>query len=190
MPNQLPDFFFSNGSSLPMPQGVLNESFAPSSTTYQPLAYNIVTQEQGNWCWAAVTCAIDAFYVNGNRLTQCDLVSRALQRVCCNIPARCNEPWYLDRALALTKHYSDGCGGRVSKAYLHEMINNQNRPVCMQIKWHGGDTGHVVTIIGISPSGVLSIADPHYQYVDCAYDTFPDDYQVTGGEWVYSFETI
>ncbi|WP_394348953.1 papain-like cysteine protease family protein [Hymenobacter setariae] len=173
-----------------MPQRVLNENFAPSSPAYQPLTYSLATQEQSNWCWAAVTCAINDFYPSKNHFTQCDLVSRVLQRACCNAPNQCDEPWYLDRALYMTAHYSGMYSGRVSKEYLHDMINIQRRPVCMQIEWNGGDIGHVVTIIGISPSGVLYIADPHFQYVNCLYDTFPDDYQGTGGRWLYSFETV
>jgi hypothetical protein len=62
-------------------------------------------QLQSQWCWAACSTSISRLYDAGSSWTRCKVVNAELaQTRCCRdgSTSRCNQSWYLDRALTRT----------------------------------------------------------------------------------------
>jgi len=60
------------------------------------------SQQQTQWCWAAVSNSVSHYYDAGSPWTQCAIVNAELgQTTCCTAgnTASCNQAWYLDLAL-------------------------------------------------------------------------------------------
>lgn len=152
--------------------------------------FQIQTQEQSRWCWAAVTVSVELYFSPNSAWTQCNLASAVLPNNpnCCAQPAVCNRAWYLERALSAV--------GKLRYALLDVLTIDQvrtelraNLPVCVRIGWDNGG-GHFVIICGLrrSSSGkmLVDVADPWYLDSTLTYEDFRDRYQHRG-EWMDTY---
>lgn len=192
-----PGFLQPIGSiAVPAPQQNITTFVAPAAPSHK-LALSVQPQQETNWCWAAVSTSISAFYNALTVWTQCLVANTALPRTdCCSAPANsdptlCNKPWYLDIALQVTNNFRQMIGAPLSFAALQTEINN-SQPVGCRIGWTGGG-GHFVAIVGwlAASSGTeyIDISDPIYLDSQIAFANFAGAYQ-SGGTWTHSYLTI
>src|SRR5262245_45830687 len=100
------------------------------------LTFNMEAQTQSNWCWAATATSVSHFYWVLSNWTQCRVANAELQLTgCCNspVPAPCNVPWYLDRALTRTQNFVS-VTGPVTFSQIRTEID-AGRPVGARIGW-------------------------------------------------------
>jgi hypothetical protein len=151
------------------------------------------TQQQGQWCWAAVTVSISAYYNSANPWTQCTLVNAELNKPDCCVNGSapyCDRPWTLNGPLAHTKHLQNMFGVVPFQAINTEI--ESGRPVACRIRWTGG-AGHFVVLHGSSASSdgaalFVSVADPLYGPSTYSYDGFRTSYR-NNGVWTHSYYT-
>lgn len=156
--------------------------------------FKVQPQPQSNWCWAAVSTSVAAFYKAPGSWTQCKVANAELSRAdCCGIGASgpCNIPWYLDRALTRV-----GCFSGIS-ASVEPLANVQaevaaTRVLCLRIGWTGGG-GHFIAIAGwyTGASGVvyINVEDPISGAVQVPYTKLVSAYQ-NAGRWTHSYRTV
>lgn len=158
------------------------------------LAFNMQAQTQTNWCWAATATSVSHYYWWFlNRWTQCRVANAELAHAdCCNspVPAACNVPWYLDRALTRTNNFVSIAAGAASFATLRAELD-AGRPVGARIGWSGGG-GHFMAIYGYTLiAGLLEfldIDDPIYGKSHLSYSDFATNYQGSG-TWTHTYFT-
>jgi hypothetical protein len=135
------------------------------------LNFHLKPQECSQWCWAAVTSAIGAFYQDPNCPEQCGVVSTVLNigtNCCteCDCQANqfdpCNQPMNISRALREYNH--DGGDGPDGTALSFAQIQteiNADRPIAVNVVLHdAAATNHAIVIYGYQDDGKLNIADP------------------------------
>ncbi|MGA7613999.1 MAG: papain-like cysteine protease family protein [Thermoanaerobaculia bacterium] len=152
-------------------------------------------QEQTQWCWAAVTSAISAFYtVAGTiRYPQCALARKQFDREdCCRSGSEpaCNRWWYLDQSLSGTRNLEQILAGRQVEIEELQKLLDAGRPVAARIEWPD-TTGHFVIIAGYeaTPDRVdLWILDPWYGDALHSLDSFSTSYQGSG-RWESTYLT-
>lgn len=168
--------------------GVLPPAEAPDAQGKQ-LGLNMEIQQQSNWCWAAVATSVSRFYNPGSPWLQCTLVNAELgQWACCqngNSPA-CNQPWYLDRALARTNHFVAWANGPTPLAAVMAELNN-GRPVGVRIGWFGGG-GHFVVVDAYSNTGMVDVEDPYWGHSTIPVNTLSTAYR-SAGAWTHTYTT-
>ena len=159
-----------------------------TSVCGNPLAFTMQTQQQSQWCWAAVSVSVNLYYHPASGQTQCAVANTALgQTTCCadGSTAQCNQPWFLDQALQIVANLNALTSGKIALTSIKAEIN-QCRPFCLRIAWNGGG-GHFVTVYGYSRK-LIDIGDPWYGNSIVSYDSFPSTYQ-GGGAWTDSYTT-
>jgi len=153
-----------------------------------PIAFTMQTQQQTQWCWAAVSVSVNLYYHATSGQSQCAVASTAMgQTTCCTDggSTQCNQPWFLDLALQLVGDLNAWSGGKAALASVKTEVL-ACRPFCLRIGWNGGG-GHFVAIYGFSRR-LLNIGDPWYGNSVVTYDTFPGAYQ-GGGTWTDNYTT-
>jgi hypothetical protein len=161
------------------------------------LAFNMQTQQQTNWCWAAVSASISSYFGNpagpsGGPWQQCEVANCALNQVSCcangNTPL-CNVDWYLDQGLTCVKHLAGPVvPGPSPYSYVQQEINS-NHPVGVRIGWYG-DGGHFVALSGWDDSSgtqFVNVEDPWYGPSTYDYNTFSTAYQSGAGGWTHTY---
>ena len=145
---------------------------APTRASVLPLSE--VIQEQGQWCWAAVSRSILLYY--GHDLRQCEIAEysrtvstlRDLGQVnCCTDPNQgCNQWHYYGKTKGsiadILDHYgalgARGIEWAVTDAEVDSEINKNARPLV--VRWlKASGSGHFVVAHGLD-KGVLSYMDP------------------------------
>jgi len=161
--------------------------------TNKELLFTMQAQLQDNWCWAANAASISVFYDRASTWTQCGVANISLTRPDCCLgirPNPCDEPWYLERALAVTKNFSDNViTGPLAENDITDQID-RGLIIGARIGWSGGG-GHFVSIYGYNstPSGLfVYIGDPIYGNSTINLDTFTSNYQGSG-TWTHSYHT-
>jgi Papain-like cysteine protease AvrRpt2 len=155
------------------------------------LAFNMQAQTQSNWCWAATATSVSHFYWLLSAWTQCLVANGELGLSnCCNssVPAACNVPWYLDRALTRTNNFVS-ITGQVTFQQVRDEIDAE-RPVGARIGWSGGG-GHFMVIYGYSTvagTDYFDIDDPIYGKSHLAVSEFANNYQGSG-TWTHTYFT-
>jgi hypothetical protein len=156
------------------------------------LALDVESQEQDQWCWAAVAVSVAKRFNSSTPWLQCTLANVELhQTSCCdegNSPS-CDVPWYLERALERIGHLLTMKAGAVNFSEVRVEIA-ADRPLCARIGWPGGD-GHFVTIVGIRQTGggrFLRIGDPARGNVEEAW-TNPASPYLGFGSWTHAYFT-
>lgn len=155
------------------------------------LNFNMQPQTQSNWCWAATATSVSHFYWTWSPWTQCSVANGELGRNdCCSsaVPAPCNVPWYLDRALTRTSNLVSVSGPVDFQTVRTEI--QAGRPVGARIGWAGGG-GHFMAIYGCGlRAGVeyFDIDDPIYGKSSPTVDTFTNSYQGSGS-WTTTYFT-
>jgi Papain-like cysteine protease AvrRpt2 len=158
----------------------------------QRLVFNMQHQQQGNWCWSALTTSVAAYYDPTTAWTQCSLVNAEFGRGdCCNAgsSASCNQPWFPDRSLTRVGRLNQFLNGTLTTVQVAAEMA-QTTPVGVGTYWAGGG-GHAIAIRGRFLSGgteYLSIADPWFGDSDVTYDSFLHQYQGTGS-WGTTYKT-
>jgi hypothetical protein len=157
------------------------------------LAFTMQHQTQTNWCWAAVSTSVNKFYHASSTWTQCKVVNAELgQTTCCSSggSAACNQPWYLDKALARVGDLQSWQGGSVPYATVVAEVNG-TRPLGCRIGWSGGG-GHFVALYGYQTVSTTQqwvvVGDPWYGNSTLLYNTFRTGYQGTG-TWTHTYFT-
>lgn len=157
------------------------------------LTFVIEHQQQTEWCWAAVSKSVSAFFNAATGWTQCKIVNAELARNdCCeggNSPF-CNRPWYLDRALQRVNNFGTTSNNPSDRPTVRGEVDAED-PMCARIQWVGGG-GHFVSIYGYDDSDatklLLVIGDPWYGTSIVSFDTFTNNY-LGMGSWTHSYFT-
>ena len=86
--------------------------------------FEMQKQQHSNWCWAAVAVSVARYFDPDSTWCQCRLASRMAKReklnvagcgTCRNpssVPKKCNQPWYLQKALRIVKRLKREAQGR------------------------------------------------------------------------------
>jgi hypothetical protein len=152
------------------------------------------TQQQTQWCWAAVAVSVSKFYEASSTITQCRVANMVLgQNGCCANPAPCNVDNFLEDALGEAGHFNRLDFDLTFSDVDGEM--RQGRPLGCRIGWFGGG-GHFVVIHGTSTDASggsfknwVAVADPLYGPSDYLIDDFASAYRQGSGEWTHSYFT-
>lgn len=155
------------------------------------LQFDMESQTQSNWCWAATSKSVSKFYSALSPWTQCKVASEGLDKTCCDspVPSACNISWYLDKALDITHNYVSMQSGTITWSQVKQELE-KGLVVGARIGWSGGG-GHFMVIHGVSKSdGVeyLHIDDPIYGKSTLTYDQFATNYQ-NSGTWTHTYFT-
>jgi hypothetical protein len=156
------------------------------------LEFTMQAQTQSNWCWAATSASVSLYYKGVDLWTQCNIATLELNRACCNmpVPGACNVPWYLDRALSRTGHFSTMQNGALTFDVVRGYIDTQ-RIVGVRTAWAGGGA-HFIVIYGYktSTAGInyFHIDDPIYGKSIYSENEFNLIYQGSG-TWTHSYIT-
>jgi hypothetical protein len=149
---------------------------------WRRINFAMQAQQQTNWCWAAVSTSVSAFFDNATTWTQCRVVNGELGRTdCCTqgSSTNCNVPWFLDRALTRTGNLRSMTSGSPTMNDVRQDVDN-NRPLCVRIGWSGGG-GHFVAIDGYnSDLDMVAVDDPWFGASDVALNVLQTAYQGTG----------
>jgi len=161
------------------------------------------TQDQSNWCWAAVASSVERYYAPQSKWCQCRFASAMAKKTKLRVadcgtckkakrlPKTCNQPWYLHRALKLV--------GRLAGKPKHKPISfsqirkqiKKRRPVCLMIRWGAGPDAHFVVISGCQETSsgkqYVDIEDPFAGSSTWLYDEFRSNYQYAKGSWVATY---
>ena len=157
------------------------------------LDFNMQSQKESNWCWAANATSVSLFYWSWSGWTQCKVACSVVNlTTCCDspVPDACNQPETLSSALTVTKNLSSVVSSTVSFDTVKAEID-AGRVVCARIGWSGGG-GHFVTIRGyVTIFGDLDffeVDDPIYGKSTVTVTSFTTSYQTTGS-WTHTYFT-
>jgi hypothetical protein len=161
------------------------------------MPFQVETQQESYWCWAAVTSAVDRYYSPNSFLAQCEVVSQFLPAAsACLNPDKNNVPGVLENALSGMGLGTKWNEDRIDFAILQTEID-AGRPVCVAIDWAGGSgVTHFVVLCGYQEwtdgSNILQtvdVADPFYPDSTRTFADFPTFYH-GGGTWSQTYFTI
>ena len=148
---------------------------------------------QGNWCWAAVSASVAAFYCDAS-WTQCKVVNAEFaQTACCaqGGTATCNQPWYLDKALTRVNCFVSSAAIPLPLAQVQSEIGAGHVP-CLRIGWNGGG-GHFMAIarwfVGTGGTVFVEVQDPIAGASQIPYQTLVSNYQ-NAGKWTHHYLTV
>lgn len=188
----LPDVFKQSRTPLDLAKvmAAAPELLPGTGTT---LPFNMETQKQTQWCWAAVAVSLAQFFQNS--FTQCQVANLVLNTdVCCADPSECNQDNFLEDALSAVGHFRDIVFEPLPFTDVNGEITS-NRPLGCRIGWFGGG-GHFVIIHGASVDGSgaavkrwVAVADPLYGPSDYLINKFTSGYRQDTGEWTHSYFT-
>jgi hypothetical protein len=165
------------------------------ATGTQKLGLSVASQQQTNWCWAAVAASVSSYYDAASAWSQCSVANSSLPRSdCCGQgaadPTKCNRAWCLGKALNSTSNLAQMLSRRLSLAEIRTDLA-RNSPVGSRVEWPGGG-GHFQVIIGwlVSDDGTeyIDVSDPWYEDSQVAFSEFAESYQLRG-EWTHSYLT-
>jgi hypothetical protein len=183
-----------------MPKSVFDSSVVPLKLKAVPiplgaappsgggLQFTMQHQQQTQWCWAAVTSSVAAYYQNPG-WSQCRVVNDRLgQTACCVSGASptCNRPWYLDQALDRVGELGNYIASPLTLGQLRSEID-AGHPVGVRIGWSNGG-GHFVAIGGYSGAEIVDVQDPWFGQSSVDYFVFRTNYQGSG-RWTHSYRT-
>lgn len=178
---RLPDCMRHHMTELTLEGSALTRQTA---STPVMLDFIMQPQQQNNWCWSAVAVSMGNYYKTGN-WTQCGVASEQLDRECCKRPRPCDVPSTLDRALKITRTFSEMVLTRLQPDAVERQIN-MGRPVGLRCAWNGGGA-HFMAIYGYDNSYIM-VADSIYGYSLNFIYAFPVLYN-GGGTWTHSYFT-
>jgi hypothetical protein len=134
---------------------------------------------------------VSHYYWFWSSWTQCRVVNAELGRTdACQspVPADCNVPWWLDRALTRTDNFVSITGPATFAQVKAEI--DAGRPVGARVGWSGGG-GHFMCIYGYSRFlglEYLDIDDPIYGKSHLSVADFSSSYQGSG-TWTHTYYT-
>ncbi|MGW8393833.1 papain-like cysteine protease family protein [Pseudoduganella sp. HUAS MS19] len=153
-------------------------------------------QRRPNWCWAAVTCAIAAYYGDGSwqqpALAWRILCPDQVRPNCAPPPGlleqeRYNQQAPLERSLRYVNCLAGWSSGRPPFRRLIRELDS-GRPLAVAIRWRTGSQ-HYVLLDGYCRHGrMLYGVDPQDGRFCAGFDDFPLHYR-HGGEWMETYWT-
>jgi hypothetical protein len=161
---------------------------APADT----VPFQVQPQVQTQWCWAAVSASIAAYFDAGTAWSQCQVASAEWGGApCCTDGGSraCNRQNVLDGPLARVGHLRQLANGYLApNAVAAEM--RAGLPLPIRVQWASGG-GHFVAINGIRMTGAgvqLMVTDPIYgQSVVLGDALLHNGYLSAGGRWTHSY---
>lgn len=156
------------------------------------MKFQVQTQLQSLWCWAAVATSVGLLFAPKSKLTQCKVVAKTLKVPdCCTHPEQWNVEKPLQNALTAIGRLKAAIPAALSFDEVKHEIDS-GRPVGARIRWRSGGA-HFVLIAGYGESEtngtkLLDIEDPFYLDETLTYDSFRFAYQSGSGEWVGSYK--
>jgi hypothetical protein len=176
------------------PYSQLAEELYASNLYFTSLAldFDMQSQTENNWCWAATATSVSHFYRATSTWTQCLVANAELALTdCCDSPAPgpCDVPWYLDKALTRTDNFVRIVNGTVDYETIRAELQ-AGRVVGARIGWDGGG-GHFVVIYGVSTvagTEYFDIDDPIYEKSHITAEAFTNSYQ-GNGSWTHTYFT-
>ncbi len=156
------------------------------------LPFSLQTQQQNQWCWAAVTVSVSLFYNAGSGWSQCSLVNAEFGRSDCCINGGfsfCNQPHVLDKPLSRTGNLNAMTPSVTSFAGVMSEIGNKH-PLGCRIGWTAGG-GHFVVVHGFSDGANgswVTVEDPFFGPSTYVYNVFCTSYR-NSGRWTHSYVT-
>jgi hypothetical protein len=186
------------GSGGPGLGGVMAVVLGPTSASGRSgpsLPFQVETQEESNWCWAAISSAVDRYYNPYSFLTQCEVAAEmpGLQQNACIDPEQNNAPEALQTALDVIGMGNTPKTLGIDFKTLQSEID-AGRPVCARIEWTGGGAHFVVLCgyqewtRGVNTLATVDVADPFYPDSTRRFDDFPTSYH-GGGVWSHTYLT-
>jgi hypothetical protein len=163
-----------------------------SGTGVQNGSFDMEHQEEGNWCWAAVSASVDRYFDPAKALAQCAIASKVLAvKDCCYDKDAHNEGAALEDALgAVNRQRGEAQSGSIKFEKLQSEIDSE-MPVCVRIGWTKGGA-HFVSLYGYriwdSGARTIEVGDPWYGNSTQDFDQFPAYYR-GGGQWTDTFLT-
>ncbi len=175
---------------LPLPAAPLLRFAGPIGGAAASANLNLSVEAQmgNNWCWAATSKSVSAFFDPASPWTQCGIAAACLGGQCCVAPAPCDVPFALEIALAVTGNLQGAPQqGSDSRANVQGEIDG-GRPVCCHIAW-SADSGHFVAISGYDwNTDDVFVEDPLYGSQTVPYAGFVSAYRGSGS-WDYTYLT-
>lgn len=155
------------------------------------LNFQMQTQQQSNWCWAAVSTSVALYYDPASSWTQCSVADGELGRTdCCGAGGAnsCNVYGTLNTALSRVGHL-DRVEGSVAPFQSVDNEVDAGRPLGIRVAWSGGGA-HFLAVIGYleDAQNYVAVDDPIYGKSDLTYDTLKTSYQGSGS-WTHSYYT-
>ncbi len=153
-----------------------------------PSQFQIESQTESEWCWAAVAVSIEKYFNPRSTLTQCQVARRVIAEDCCNGPAECNDAETLIQALQGLNRWKRTLDGAATFQQVKQELDAR-RPVCARIAWPDG-YHHFVILVGyeVLQSGArhLQVADPWNPSSTVDFDEFKSAY-CGDGTWVDTY---
>jgi hypothetical protein len=153
------------------------------------LNFMMEPQQQTNWCWAAVSKSVAAYYDPATTWTQCTIADGEKGRTdCCTngSSAACNAYGTLDTSLQRVGHLDRMLRRTVSFGDIDAAMT-LGRPVGVRVAWSGGGA-HFLAIIGSLAGSFFAVDDPIYGKSDVAENAFTTMYQGSGS-WTHTYYT-
>lgn len=146
-------------------------------------SFDMRAQRLREWCWAAVSVSIEAYYDKNTPWTECKIAQAEFGLSCCDSAEQCNKVSRLDPPLnRLHRLRGKPVFRRLSFQEIQKEIDS-GRPIAVRVGWREGG-GHFLVIRGynVTPSGVhqVLLGDPFYGDSRTAYDHFCTSYQGSG----------
>lgn len=160
------------------------------------MALQMTPQQEPNWCWAAVACAVKTFFSPAAGATQCGIAQPVLLTEaqissavsCCANAKQCNKPAELQDALKAVNNLQQMDTGFLSPADVETELND-GRPVGVRIQWSDGG-GHFILIDGYREfsSGAVQVhvSDPYYGPSYVLHSDLVNDY-LGDGVWTHTY---
>jgi hypothetical protein len=129
------------------------------------LPITVPQQIRDNWCWAAVTAALEAAFDAATARSQCQIVTSALGVPCCpEVPAnarQCNHPLRPRLALGplFGRRVEAADGGTTFQFVVREIM--ARRFVLANLGFVNSRVGHLVVIAGFRRPSTLFVWDPY-----------------------------
>lgn len=123
------------------------------------------TQQTQVWCWVA-TARMVARYYNVTTPPQCQMLAQQYGAPCCQNPAMCARPGYIQEIQALVASFGlrSSSIGPPTDGYTLLNLFKQGRPIILYV-----NNSHFVVANGIKvvatpggPLGIVSILDPYF----------------------------
>jgi hypothetical protein len=156
--------------------------------------FPVQQQQMRNWCWAACTSAICAFYDDNQVPTQPQLEATLNNKPSCAfgpLTEFCDDACDLQDALTQVGHLDQAYDNVLLPADVLNALTTQ-RPICCQMDIPGVG-GHAVIIVDARQNNaqvLLQVADPaNGQIIPMLYEDFRDNYRGAGGTWNRSYTT-
>jgi len=151
------------------------------------LAFQMMKQEQTNWCWSGCGVGTSHFYDQASTWTQCSLANTEQGKTtCCQNPGPCNLYGYLNTSLQSVGKFDHMTSSSEPDATITGQTQS-GRPLGIRVAWSGGGA-HFIMAVGGGPNNMVTIKDPWYGASYITYNTLVSSYQGSGS-WTHSYFT-